>query len=210
MIKRTGFTLAEVLVTLLIIGVVAALTIPTLLGATNDNQLKTAYKKAFSSLSNAMDLIKANETKCNISTNADLAKCFQTSMKGTIKDDDIIVTSDGMAYKFYYRGAANKTSLADACALSDSPGPTDSYNFYFDTAFNCVVVVDVNGLTKDTDAFANANASFSPGAMLGETGKDQQAILIESDQIYPLSPNYNGDVPNNKGYEWLGITENSN
>ncbi len=53
MTKRFGFTLAEVLITLGIIGVVAAMTIPTLISNTNGAQFKTAYKKALSVLNQA-------------------------------------------------------------------------------------------------------------------------------------------------------------
>ena len=56
MTKRFGFTLAEVLITLGIIGVVAAMTMPTLLNSTNGAQYKTAYKKALSALSQAVVL----------------------------------------------------------------------------------------------------------------------------------------------------------
>ena len=51
MTKRFGFTLAEVLITLGIIGVVAAMTIPTLISNTNGAQFKTGFKKALSTLS---------------------------------------------------------------------------------------------------------------------------------------------------------------
>ena len=54
MTKRFGFTLAEVLITLAIIGVVAAMTMPTLINNTNGAQFKTAYKKAMSVLSQAV------------------------------------------------------------------------------------------------------------------------------------------------------------
>lgn len=43
--RKNAFTLAEVLITLGIIGVVAAMTIPTLMNKTNDAELKSAYKK---------------------------------------------------------------------------------------------------------------------------------------------------------------------
>ena len=56
MTKRFGFTLAEVLITLGIIGVVAAMTMPTLMNSTNGAQYKTAYKKALSVLSQAVVL----------------------------------------------------------------------------------------------------------------------------------------------------------
>ncbi len=56
MTKKFGFTLAEVLITLGIIGVVAAMTMPTLMNQTNGLQYKTAYKKALSAISQAVVL----------------------------------------------------------------------------------------------------------------------------------------------------------
>jgi len=61
MTKRFGFTLAEVLITLGIIGVVAAMTMPTLMNATNGAQYKAAYKKALSAISQAVTLNLALE-----------------------------------------------------------------------------------------------------------------------------------------------------
>lgn len=54
MTKRFGFTLAEVLITLAIIGVVAALTMPSLINNTQGAQFKTAFKKAMSIMSQAV------------------------------------------------------------------------------------------------------------------------------------------------------------
>lgn len=58
--KRTAFTLAEVLITLGIIGIVAAMTIPTLISNSQDNANKTAFKKIYSDLSSANAML-ANE-----------------------------------------------------------------------------------------------------------------------------------------------------
>lgn len=44
--KKLGFTLAEVLLTLTIIGVVAALTVPNLMGAIEDKELASQAKKS--------------------------------------------------------------------------------------------------------------------------------------------------------------------
>lgn len=52
--RYTGFTLAEVLITLAIIGIVAAMTIPTLMNKTNDAELKSAWKKEYSVFSQAV------------------------------------------------------------------------------------------------------------------------------------------------------------
>lgn len=56
MTRRFGFTLAEVLITLGIIGVVAAMTMPTLMNSTQGAQYKVAYKKALSAISQAIVL----------------------------------------------------------------------------------------------------------------------------------------------------------
>lgn len=51
--KHTAFTLAEVLITLGIIGIVAAMTIPTLISNNQDNSNKAAFKKIYSNLASA-------------------------------------------------------------------------------------------------------------------------------------------------------------
>ena len=56
--KYFGFTLAEVLITLGIIGVVAALTMPALINITNKKELETAFKKQYSILQQAVMTIK--------------------------------------------------------------------------------------------------------------------------------------------------------
>jgi len=56
-----GFTLAEVLITLGIIGVVAAMTIPTLISNYQEKAYKTQYKKIFSELNQAMKGLQYDE-----------------------------------------------------------------------------------------------------------------------------------------------------
>lgn len=50
-----SFTLAEILITLGIIGVVASITVPVLMNNIQDAQFRTAYKKAYSVASQAME-----------------------------------------------------------------------------------------------------------------------------------------------------------
>ena len=56
-----GFTLAEVLITLVIIGVIAAMTIPTLINKTNNHEFVSKLKKVYSTLSNATNQIISEE-----------------------------------------------------------------------------------------------------------------------------------------------------
>lgn len=53
-----GFTLAEILITLAIIGVVAAMTIPTIAQGMQEQATISAVKKAYSTLSTAFDMTK--------------------------------------------------------------------------------------------------------------------------------------------------------
>lgn len=59
--KKTAFTLAEILITIGVIGVVAAITIPTLSSNIRDQQFKAMFKKRFAEVSQAsMNLATAN------------------------------------------------------------------------------------------------------------------------------------------------------
>jgi len=56
-VKNAAFTLAEVLITLLIVGVIASIVIPGLIQDSKNAELKAAYKKSFSDLSQATNRI---------------------------------------------------------------------------------------------------------------------------------------------------------
>jgi len=58
--RKKGFTLAEVLITLSIIGVVAALTIPTVTRKFEKQQYISQYKETFSIISQAAKMVAAN------------------------------------------------------------------------------------------------------------------------------------------------------
>ncbi len=70
-----AFTLAEVLITLGIIGVVAAMTLPSLITKYKDKELATRAKKAYSAISQAVQLYQAKNSSPGDSTGLwDVAK----------------------------------------------------------------------------------------------------------------------------------------
>ncbi|MBP3848077.1 type II secretion system protein [bacterium] len=89
--KKSGFTLAEVLITLGIIGVVAAMTIPTLMMNYQKQVWESKLKKAFSVATNACErmLIEENVSRVNETelygdvSNDTLRKYFKLMQDGT-------------------------------------------------------------------------------------------------------------------------------
>lgn len=82
-----AFTLAEVLITLGIIGIVAAMTIPNLINKTQNKENEVAFKKMYSNLNNALNQVTQQNGgvpyRCFISTNgyvSDECSTFWTEM----------------------------------------------------------------------------------------------------------------------------------
>ena len=118
MLKRTigmgGFTLAEVLITLGIIGVVAAMTMPTLINSTQGAQYKTAYKKALSVLSQAVVMNIALE-------DYDLSQTADGTQQGQ--------AADGEAQTLYtlFKNRMNVVKVADGGDFDGDAGDSDAY-----------------------------------------------------------------------------------
>ena len=155
--KFNAFTLAEVLITLGIIGVVAAMTMPTLMNSTNGAQYKTAYKKALSVLSQAVvlnvalddyDLSQATETstKATDGSSASLYNLFNNRMN-VVKTDNgssNVGWSSGDA-KFGNQAKSNYTLFFnDGITFTFSTKDTGC-TLNGNRAGLCYGVIDVNG-----------------------------------------------------------------
>lgn len=81
-IKKQAFALAEVLITLGIIGIVAALTIPNLMQNTNDKELVSSYLKIHNVLNNAY---KEAESLTGFKINALSPEEFKTAFEDHLK-----------------------------------------------------------------------------------------------------------------------------
>ena len=151
--KNKAFTLAEVLITLGIIGVVAAMTMPTLMNSTNGAQYKTAYKKALSVLSQAVVLNVALDDYDMSQTVAETAN-DSASLYNMFNNRMNVVKTEGNAYS-----ASNANTTVKF-------GDTANYTLYFNDGITftfpktaaactegnattadakCYGVIDVNG-----------------------------------------------------------------
>ena len=89
--KEKAFTLAEVLITLIVIGVVAAITVPILHNDTADKKWNVARQKAQATIGEAFRLMTANgEITQNLSTAEFAQKVIPKYLKieKTCKPDD--------------------------------------------------------------------------------------------------------------------------
>ena len=99
-----GFTLAEVLITLVIIGVIAAMTIPTLINKTNNQEYVSRLKKVYATLSAATNRIIFEKGTPN------------STLGGWSSSPEALLD----IYK-------TKLMVADECVPSNGCTPNDSY-----------------------------------------------------------------------------------
>ena len=157
---KSGFTLAEVLITLGIIGVVAAMTMPTLMNSTNGAQYRTAYKKALSVLSQAVvlnvalddfDLSQTSTNSTGVTNDASVYALFMNRM-------NVVKTADSNSSEDWTASNDNTVKFGKSATTNYTLFFNDGITFTFPndvaacTAGNattpgniCEGVIDVNG-----------------------------------------------------------------
>lgn len=130
---KLGFTLAEVLITLGIIGVVAAMTIPNLIANTNGNKYRSQLKKTVSTIIQAVRLNQANYdfTFADVSEQCG-GKDFQTHTSDTKMSICAILNSNLAGKQGVYRDKDIRQSLGysfkgNAVGLSHADGQYTLY-----------------------------------------------------------------------------------
>lgn len=156
---KKGFTLAEVLITLVIIGVIAAMTIPTLMNSTNNQEFRVGLKKAISALNQAMSLNYALEgtqigaenlsssqnivdnlfkKRMSVITTATSGTAFGVGSTGITATDNqnVFYTADGARYAVSYAAGA--------------------YDPVADQMYYGLILIDVNGEKGPNTVCTNA------------------------------------------------------
>lgn len=198
MARRYGFTLAEVLITLGIIGVVAAMTIPTLMNSTSGAEFKTGFKKIVSTLNQAITMNVALDS-------ADFSSL--ASGNGSV--------TNSIYYMFTTRMNVVNTTTGQDSSLDTGSTPvmstTGNYTLYFNdgmvfsfptTASSCAAgpalsnwckgVVDVNGAKKpnkltncDTSTTESSENSSSICGTANYVLRDRFSIRFGGQEIIP-------------------------
>lgn len=198
-----GFTLAEALVTLVIIGVIAALTIPAILVNTEQHEYKSALKKALSALNQVIELNIALEGYGPIEAGPmtspevedSLFELFRNRMNviSTSKayawgdgTNYAFFTADGMRYEFPTN--PNQTmggTFSDNNGECATPGGKIQNDAGEERSLPCLIIVDVNGQRRP-------NPRKSPGSykVPSATGRskilDVFPIIVTDKNAYPF------------------------
>ena len=156
-IGMRGFTLAEVLITLGIIGVVAAMTMPTLINSTQGAQYKTAFKKSLTVLSQAVVM--------NIALN-------DYDLSQVVEGDNATADADASGAQSLWDVFHNRLNIvreASGASFNTTAGSPDQW----------IIVSDTD--SADRIAFsgtptAGAGAGAGAGASVGHGGKPFTAL----------------------------------
>lgn len=199
--KKAAFTLAEVLITLGIIGVVAAVTLPTLISNHKKQVYVTQLKKSVSTLEQAFQLALADsgvdelgntdlflsigEAECNMFNDSNSQACsqFYTMFKKYIKIVDVKKNSD---YKYSYikkgstpiypQGYTNNyiISLADGSLIF-------SYRFFKEqqtSSYTCDFIKSQGGIMCAKSGFLTIDVNGKKGPNI--EGRDSFSFYIAS------------------------------
>lgn len=199
--RKLGFTLAEVLITLGIIGVIATLTLPSLMTNTAEREYATAFKKAVSSLTEAVqmnmamdninfdDLLddSASQSKDNNSLYAILCNRMQTERLAEGPKEGCDLSLD----------AAQVQGTETACLNYGGLQPDGNYAMFF----------------RDGSALIWRSADkMSAGDNTGNTlchdaaGEDVNCFKVVYDVNGTKKPNLLSNCANNKGAQQTNAT----
>lgn len=197
---KLGFTVAEVLIVVGIIGIIAEMTIPTLIANVNDMVYKTAWKKEYSSFESLVELVK-NE---NGGTLEGLLSADDLSMNN-IFDKYLNVRTSCHTYGITVKGTCwhqdSGWSYLNNGAIEDVDNPpTGAGNLLYDAPggdiladgtlvryldYDCNAAGYCGYILFDINGFKNPNV----------IGKDIFGVFVFLDGITPFgSPIVNGGI----------------
>lgn len=207
--KSLGFTLAEVLITLAIIGVVAAMTIPSVIVNTNQSEFKTGLRKAVSVLNSSltMNIALEGESPYDNSNLFGYLQQHMSVMKSTTQLDFnadgnyAFYTTDGMRFEFPTTGdqtfnlhesnveaqtqTFNENKL-DGKYIGECGSKGLATNVNSTNNRPCMIMVDVNGDRKPNPANASSSAEYTWAGPAEKLLKDVFTIMITDEKAVPL------------------------
>lgn len=193
--KFSAFTLAEVLITLAVIGIVAALTIPALVKNHNERAWSTAQGVFAKKLEVAMKVMNTEGTLTGYSTTEDfvnalkknikitkvctddLAKCFAKEIVWTAGDEPVEISSNTISYN---KGAGQDwaetvgvqfVNGVSALVAYNKNCTSDPYNNQFAASASCLAIIyDVSANKTPNENGKDITSNANVLSVAGKSG----------------------------------------
>ncbi len=154
---RRGFTLAEVLITLAIIGVVAALTIPSVVKNYKATQLESQFRKAYSQATQAALRMQVQQGGSVYDFSDDVNEFRNKFMSYfSVINDCKTACFNNSDYKSYNKNTAYTYFFARSFITKDGM----YYNFYKGASQNIYISIDINGFKKGPNLWGHDVFTF--------------------------------------------------
>ncbi len=177
--RKNAFTLAEVLITLGIIGVVAAMTVPTLVGQTGEQEYKTGLKKAVSTINQAAQLNYVQDG-CDFSLlSSSTASETSTDNLYGLFAQRLNVQNKSVAATDFANNSAGSLTGANKFLLNDGTVISFDNSTTCTTVGACTVWVDTNGYKLPNAASQKTTKTDS------NIVKDQFKLYIYNQTVVP-------------------------
>lgn len=209
--KCAAFTLAEVLITLGIIGVVASITLPSLINKIDNARYKSAVKKNYSVFSNALTLVYAGNWDDFRDWNYTRSNEFVEDIYNKLSEHLVITKTCGRASGCIERPKAKNGSYATYSTINGGcSNNASAYNFILNDG--TAVTIDIwlesnvktyfgvkNNLLSNSANFiicTDVNGSNGPNT----TGKDVHAFILTSKGLVPAGTDNDSQNCDNKNF----------
>ena len=207
---KCGFTLAEVLITLVIIGVIATITIPNLYSKYQKHVWATALKKQFTIISNVQQIINrelntsadlgrnailslisifeenTKSEQCKNNSYAEIIGCSTRPFSSMKTLNNNAITTSKMISQYYYRYDYTtffKMKDGATIGIQTRVGQFGGYMWNLHGVSPIMYIVDVNG-----------------SALPNQLGRDIFIFVVKNNAVVPYSLNNTSDCnPNSTG-----------
>jgi prepilin-type N-terminal cleavage/methylation domain-containing protein len=183
MYKKKGFTLAEVLITLTIVGVISAITVPNLVGNASKKSQTALLRKTYVELTEAIDMEISQKD----------VKSVTTIFNSTDKLNEFLVNTFKVAKNCQQDSIGDTKCLPTAINYISGAGATNMSSYITEANASCIV---------NTAGVAICMSLFQPNATTLTDGFGE--ILIDTNStkepnikgrdIFRLHYKYNGDI----------------
>lgn len=186
-----AFTLAEVLIVLGILGIIAEVTIPSVIQSIQNTELKMAWRKNYSTISQVyQQIISENNYKFSgLCSDTDF-NCFRDLFKAKLRYNTSCDSNDSQGKcwhndnEFYTSLGAPRSWYPAYSGLILANGALVSFNFF---SKDCDVVFDLTAGTSCGTIYVDVNGFAKPNRV----GRDLFYIFVTNNKIAPSgSANY--------------------